>query len=269
MEPRVKLTMSGGPGEHFQTVQREFAAHMRDPANVAPPGKIEDRRLQIYRDLIYNNIEGFLSSGFPIIRSLYSDERWHQIVRDFICRHQSQSPYFLQISEEFLGYIESEFQPLASDPPFLLELARYEWCELALYVDEHELPLVDKNAPHRLLESIVYLSPLAWRQLYTFPVHKIGPGFQPQQPDEQPTSLVVYRNRRDRVEFMETNLVTARLLELCDGNNDHTGEQLLAKIARELAHPQPETVIDGGRQTLTQLFELDILLCRAPASPTA
>ncbi len=245
----------------FQTVQREFAAHMRDPERVSPPANIEDRRLQIYRDLIYNNIEGFLSSGFPVIRSLYDDERWHQIVRDFVSRHQSTSPYFLQISEEFLAYLEQEFEPLASDPPFLLELARYEWCELALYVDEHELPLVDKNAPPQLGDAIVYLSPLAWRQIYAFPVHQIGPGVEPDEPGEQPTSLVIYRNRSDRVEFMETNLVTARLLELCDGNTTRTGVELLAQIAEEMAHPQPQAVIDGGQETLAQLFDLDILLC--------
>ena len=41
----------------FQQTQYAFAAHLRDPdANPAPPD-IEDRRMKIYRELVYNNIE--------------------------------------------------------------------------------------------------------------------------------------------------------------------------------------------------------------------
>ena len=89
-------------------IQRQFAAHLREPNIHAAPEDIEDRRMKIYRDLIYNNIERFISSAFPIIRKLYSDTHWHEMVRDFVHRHQSQTPYFLEISEEFLAYLEHE-----------------------------------------------------------------------------------------------------------------------------------------------------------------
>ncbi|TNE83159.1 MAG: DUF2063 domain-containing protein, partial [Gammaproteobacteria bacterium] len=81
--------MSDLSARDFQQVQYEFAAHLRNPEINAAPEAIEDRRMQIYRDLIYNNIESFLASGFPILRSLMDDQRWHEIARDFIHRHQS------------------------------------------------------------------------------------------------------------------------------------------------------------------------------------
>ena len=40
------------------------------------------------------------------------------MVRDFVHRHQSLSPYFLEISQEFLRYLEAERIPLAQDPAF-------------------------------------------------------------------------------------------------------------------------------------------------------
>ena len=52
----------------FQKLQAQLTAHIRNPALAAAPGGIEDRRLNIYRELFYNNIEGFLANAFPVVR---------------------------------------------------------------------------------------------------------------------------------------------------------------------------------------------------------
>ena len=80
------------------------------------------------------------------------------------------------------------------------------------------------------------ISPLAWPLAYDYPVHRIGPDFLPKRPDAQPTHLIVWRNRRDEVRFMEANAVTARLMELMKPRRA-TGRRLLSRIARELKHP--------------------------------
>ena len=82
--------------ERISTAQREFAAHMRGPDVNTAPTAIENRRLAIYRNLVFNNIESFLSSGFPILKSIANAEKWSQMVRDFIYRHESQTPYFFK-----------------------------------------------------------------------------------------------------------------------------------------------------------------------------
>ena len=107
----------------FKKHQYAFTAHLRDPEQNPAPEGIEDRRIGIYRTLLYNNVEGFIANGFPVLRSIYSDDDWHHMVRDFFAHHQSTSPYFLEISQEFLDYLQSERQPHAEDPPGLLELA--------------------------------------------------------------------------------------------------------------------------------------------------
>jgi len=38
--------------------QMIMARYLRDPQNNPPPAGVEQRRLKIYEDLIYNNIEG-------------------------------------------------------------------------------------------------------------------------------------------------------------------------------------------------------------------
>jgi len=75
----------------FKKHQYEFTAHLRDPKKNAMPDGIEDRRMGIYRELLYNNIESFIASGFPVLREIYNDENWHKMVRDFFARHHKAS----------------------------------------------------------------------------------------------------------------------------------------------------------------------------------
>ena len=122
----------------FMQRQYEFAAHIRDPDNQPAPDDIEDRRMGIYRELFYNNVEGFLSSSFPVLRKLMDDASWHAMARDFYARHRCHSPLFLEIPREFLNYLQHERIDQADDLPFLWELAHYEWVELALSVADSD-----------------------------------------------------------------------------------------------------------------------------------
>ena len=244
----------------LESVERQLAAHIRNPASVDGPDGMEPRRLKIYRDLFYKNIENFISNGFPILRSIFSDQPWHAMVRDFMVHHRCHTPYFLEISQEFLLYLQNVRKPQPDDPVFMQELAHYEWVELALDVADEDLALIDVNADGDLLSCHPLVSPLAWSLAYQFPVHKIGVDFQPGEPPEQPTFLVVYRNREDHVGFMEANSVTARLLEILPQQDHCSGQQLLEQIAEEMQHPNPQQVIEGGLAILQQLRHLDIIL---------
>ncbi|MFA5938222.1 MAG: putative DNA-binding domain-containing protein [Sinimarinibacterium sp.] len=247
----------------FQQVQFGFAAHIRDPRQDAPAG-IEDRRLQIYRELFYNNVEDCLRSAFPVLRRLSSDAVWHARVRDFYARHRSSAPQFHRVPEEFLRYLEGERGAHADDPPFLRELAHYEWVELELSISPLELTPghlpggADPNGDP--LSGRPLLSPLAWTLAYDYPVQRIGPEFQPQAPGAQPTYLIVNRDRRDQVRFLEVNAVTARLTTLIEAEPAASGRELLLRIAAELQHPDPEAVVAEGVRIFDQLRERDILL---------
>lgn len=244
----------------LRQMQMAFAAHLRDPAMVAPPEGIEQRRMKIYRDLFYNNVEGFISGGFPVLRSITDDEKWHRMVRDFFARYRCQSPYFLEISQEFLGYLQNCRESEADDWPFMLELAHYEWVEMVADTAEGEFPETGYNPNGNLFLARPYLSPHAYVVSYYFPVHKIGPDFLPDQAPENPTVLIVYRDRNLNVRFMEINGVTARLLVLLQENSDFTGSDAIGQVARELQHPNPEVVIRGGQEALDHLLDTGIIL---------
>jgi hypothetical protein len=248
----------------FIRTQRAFAAHIRDPIANPRPADVEERRMAIYRDLFFNNVESFLSSNFPVLRAITPERRWQGLVRDFFARHHCQTPLFPEIAQEFLDYVQNERGDLDGDPSFLLELAHYEWVELALAVSDadRDAPPADPNGD--LMEGIPVLSPLAWNLSYRFPVHRIGPDFLPEQPGAEPTHLVVYRTRQDNVEFLEINAVTQRLIQLLKEYPEGSGQDAVTRIARELNHPQPDTVIAGGRQLLLDLRMRDIILGTRP-----
>jgi hypothetical protein len=244
----------------FIRLQYAFAAHIRDPEHEPAPDGVEDRRMAIYRELFYNNVEGFLSNTFPVLRELHDDKQWHAMARDFFAHHRAQTPLFLEIPREFLVWLESERGGQADDLPFLYELAHYEWVELAVSISEETLDRDGIDPEGDFLTGVPVLSPLAWHLSCRFPVHRIGPEFLPAAAGAAATHLVVYRNREDEVGFMEINPVTKRLLELVSEHQTETGEQLLNRIADEMSHPQPAVVVNGGIEILRDLAQKDIIL---------
>ena len=244
----------------FQDVQYQFTAHLRDPERNPAPSEIEDRRMEIYRGLLYRNVQGFIASGFPVLRKLYDDEPWHNMVRDFFSTHQSHSPYFKDISKEFIDYLANEREPQPEDPPFLLELAHYEWLEIHLTFADADIDwdLIDRGGD--LMHAPLVLSPLMQLNRYEFPVHKIKPSFQPESAPEQPTFLLVYRDQKEKVGFMEVNPMTARLIGLISEHPEQSGEEILHSLARDIPSMREEVILHGGHTTLVQLREKDIIL---------
>ena len=240
--------------------QMRMARYLRDPVGEAPPAGVEARRLKIYEDLVYNNIESFISSGFPVLHSLYSAQDWEQLVRSFMQRHRCHSPYFLEISQEFLQYLLRVHEMCPVDPPFMTELAHYEWVELALTVSEEELPASVACAD--IADAVPGLSPLAWSLAYQFPVHRIGSNFRPLEADG-PTYIVVYRDRSDSVRFMEVNAATARLLELVAANQTQSSTALLAVLAQEMGVPL-DSIRDFGLQQYEHLVAESVVLVTTP-----
>lgn len=244
----------------FQQLQYDFTRHIRDPQNHTKPEGIEERRMAVYRDLLFNNIQGFINSAFPVLRSLYKEEAWLAIIRQFFANYRCQTPYFVEISQEFLVFLQNDYQAIESDPAFLCELAHYEWVELDLMLSKQSLSVDNINPHGDLLAECPIISPLCTPLAYQWDVQHISPQYQPSQIPEQATYLIVYRDSDDEVKFIEANPVTARLIDLLQSEQDLSGEAVLRQIATEMQHPDPEVIIQGGHQILLKLLKAGVLL---------
>ncbi len=156
----------------FKQLQYQFTAYIRDPEVNPAPDNVEPRRMAIYEELFFNNIESFLSNGFPVIRSLFSDQQWQAIVRGFMIDHRCHSPLFAEITLEFLDYLSAKGRYLLDETPFLLELAHYEWVEVAVIYGDEENSLLDtvKDTQRDWLVSSPVRSSLMHLLAYEYPV---------------------------------------------------------------------------------------------------
>lgn len=243
----------------FQEKQYAFAAHIRDPQHNPPPGGVEDRRMAIYRELFFNNLRSLLGQTFPVLKKLHSKEKWDSFIRGFMVKHESHTPYFLEIPQEFMQFLQDEYEVKEDDYPFLLELAHYEWVELALSISQ-EVNDEDVEPDGDLLTGIPVKSRLAWSFSYQYPVHRISADYLPQAPGEQPTFLAVCRRSNDDMDFMELNPVTARLLELVSDNDNATGRELLEALAAEISYPDIVAFVEHGLAAMEQMRDAEILI---------
>jgi hypothetical protein len=222
----------------FRTHQLGFVAAIRSP-DLAIPSDVAPERMAVYRELFFNNIQNFVNSAFPVLRSILPAEQWQHLQRQFFTEARLSSPYFLNIAEGFLDWLSNQPQPL----PFALELAHYEWAEL--YVATLPCPLLqpaDLTGPLQLSECALVLS-------YQFPVHQISQDFQPRLPQAEGCYLLVYRNIDDQVRFIALNQLTAALLTLL---NERPGLDFSA-LTTQFSELLPQL---SGVNWLTQAREL-------------
>jgi hypothetical protein len=240
-------------------LQQQFTAHIRDPQTTPAITAVEDRRMAVYRDLIFSNMESFISSNFPVIRSLYDENAWDEFAHDFLREHLCHTPLFPEFGREFLRYVEFRQQQGRDDPPFLLELAHYEFAELALAIDENDIASVAHDPDGDPSADVPVVSPLVCVLAYRFPVHRINADFRPELPDENPSVLLLVRGRDDSVRFHEINALSALLIERLSGNTELTGAQCLEALLAE--HGDASAPLrEAGLAVLRELREHEAIL---------
>jgi len=259
------MSNSANAPKSLREQQYQFAAHLRDPDNKPAPSAIEDRRMAIYRNLFINNVTAFLKQSFPITSATMGDERWKMLIRDYYRDHRSHSPLFPDMPKEFLEYLAAERAhgrrtDEQDDPPFLYELAHYEWAETGLALASEPEPDPALNPEGDLLADYPVVSSLTWLLSYNYPVNEIGVTHQPEEPAPQALLFLLYRNSEHKVRFLKLNTVSARLFELLDTSQPLTGRDALERIAAELQHSDPAAVVRSGEAIMTEWRGRGILL---------
>lgn len=242
----------------FQQIQQAFIAHIKDPEHQSAPAGIEDRRMAIYRELFFNNVEGFIASAFPVLKSLYKDTDWQALVRQFFIQYQCSSPYFLHIAEHFLHYLQQDYVTTEHDPAFMLELAHYEWAELYLatkQLSQAETPL----STEQIIQAPLYLSSLAMVLAYPYKVHEISAAYQPETPSEVQYYLL-YRNAADEVKFVLINQLTAALLQTLQQSAGSTLSALVQQLLPLLPQLSAQQLMQGATALLQDFAAKGVLV---------
>lgn len=237
----------------LQAQQTTLGLYLRDPEHNPPPAGMAVARVEVYRDLIFQNLSTLLGGTFPVLIKVLGEQQWRALVRIFLRDYRAQTPKFGEIAQEFVEFLGAEPPALKHGPwpPFMVELAHYEWVEMALQQSDDEPP--ERGAVEHLLERALAVSPLAWPLAYAWPVHQVGPDFQPHRPPAQPTLLLVRRAQDWRVEFSELSPLAWRLLLRIGEFPQLNGGEHLEGLAQEAGAAGSAEFIESGAALLRQM----------------
>lgn len=214
----------------YQRVQRQFANYIRDPASNSLPAGIEQRRMDIYKRLFFNNLASFCSKAFKSFRPFIDDDKWNSLIRDFMREHACASPYFKDIPLAFVEYLDSSDMEM-NEYPFMREMCHLDAMrmQLRLAPDAPRCKNLDINdhATHISLSSTVRLLSYEW------PVQNITPSTWSGTRPNHPTWLIAYRDRNDTVDVLVTNVHTFRMLEVLE--TPQTLEALSTQLSEEFS----------------------------------
>ncbi len=234
----------------FQQYQYAFTAHIRDPKKNPKPDNVDEERMSVYREGVYNNVFESSSVCFPVCQKTLGKVAWDSIMRRFFATHHASSPIFREIPQELLAFLQTDEE--VSD--YIKQLAHYEWVELAVGMQKVSAPKLSEETD--LLNEVPVLTPAHMLLQYDYPVQKISPEFIPENKED--TYLLVFRNQEFDVNFIELNPMTYALLELI--LQGLTGKQALTSLAEQTQHPQPEVIIEFGAGVLQDLMQQGAIL---------
>lgn len=241
---------------HFTDYQTAFAARLRDPKGAPHPPGAPRRRMRVYEELLFNNLEGFLLACYPVTRKILGARAWKRTARRFFSEHSCHSPLFRDIPKAFLDWMEKRGASLFPAMPFISEFMHYEWLELAVSIapGQPDLTLIDPDGD--LLRGRPVLNSSARLACYRYPVHRIGPRFKPTHPGPIEHCYLLFRDERetdfDHVRFIQLNPLAVRLLSML---RDHqpSGREALAILAAQTQPEQYETLLGAGHALLESL----------------
>ncbi len=234
----------------FQQYQYAFTAHIRDPKKNPKPDNVDEERMSVYREGVYNNVFESSSVCFPVCQKTLGKVAWDSIMRHFFATHHASSPIFREIPQELLAFLQADKEV----PDYIKQLAHYEWVELAVGMQKVLAPKLSEATD--LLNEVPVLTPAHMLLQYDYPVQKISPEFIPENKED--TYLLVFRNQEFDVNFIELNPMTYALLEII--LQGLTGKQALTSLAEQIQHPQPEVIIEFGAGVLQDLMQQGAIL---------
>lgn len=238
----------------FQAYQTAFTAHLRQPALHTKPVGLSDKRMRIYREIVFNHFLASIRACFPVLHEILGKRRFSTLVRQCFYSQHFNSPLFRDIPGSFVTFLQT--QTVADLPAYTAQLAHYEWIELhlsqQLETASAAFSSVPETSEQALLQRVVRLCEVHQLLHYDYAVHQLSKKRRTAEPIA--TFLLVYRTPAFKVCFIQLNAITHQLLQQLH-TQTATAHQHLLQLAQTMPHLPFETVIQFGLQTLYTLYQ--------------
>ena len=237
----------------FRQYQFALARHLRDPLGVPAPEGVSASAVIACTQEMAHNLNELLMPAFASTRAVLGEDLWQHTLRLFLHDAPTHAPWGTAVQEAFVKFLghNSLVQHL---PPWLEDLAHFEWLQSAVAVADVVWPAHDPQG--QLLQGVVVLNPTHVEVMYDWPVQRINLAHKPFE--MQPTYLSILRDVRDKVHVVESSRFRRHLIDLL--RQGQTGAQALEAMAKWLDHPEVETFVQEGLPVLKQLQREGVVL---------
>lgn len=265
--------------ESFQNHQLAFTRWIRHPDSAPAPNNISTHRLNIYRELIFNNISSFIEHTYPVSQALLPDEVWLNLIDAFFKSGQCDSPYYYDISMHFKDFLEQDLskvleinndtsslsclENLHQDYPWLRELMQYEWMELYVdmadvtWLDDHTSEALDVDL-HSLNQQKFQLKTTCWILAYQYPVHTWSTATSIADIQLTPTCLLIYRDQNFDLKIHPLHPLWAFFIDTLQ-SQEMTDFKSLAVLLQENTQLVQDVIDETLINVLTWLNNLTLL----------
>ena len=215
-------------------LQNDFCQSIRNPTYQPNLDAFTVSRLEIYKELVFSNIQSIVEQCFPITQEIVSQEEWLKMVRFFVLHLASNSPYFHHLPKLMIDTLTKH--NYAWSAPYIRELMHYEWLEL--YVDlldlqEDKVVIVDSQSH---LTTPLTLSKLAVIASYEYPVDRLG--MDNIQVEKESFWVAVYRDEEFDINFTRLNEITFYMLSKFKHDTPTALEVISDTISRSPNHSE-------------------------------
>ena len=235
----------------FQTTQQQFCNWIRSPQSELPKA-LPAERMQIYRDLLFNNVCSFINLVYPVTRAMLPELQWQKLLNEFFQKAKCDSPFYNDISLQFREYLIDCQHPSLKEYPWLAELLQFEWLEL--YLDTVEIAKKTLTWQDKW-----QLNTQVWVLVYQYPVYQWSTSMTISEIELIPSVIMVWRNDQDHICVESLSALFAVVIEQL--NQQELVEQDIKKLIKatfpDFSNAQIQTQLDELKIQLTRLKLLD------------
>lgn len=235
----------------FQATQQQFCNCIRSPQSELPKA-LPAERMQIYRDLLFNNVCSFINLVYPVTRAILPELQWQKLLNEFFQKAKCDSPFYNDISLQFREYLTDCQHPSLKEYPWLAELLQFEWLELYLDTVEIEKIIVTRQDEWQLNTQV-------WVLVYQYPVYQWSSSMTISEIEIMPSVIMVWRNDHDHICVESLSALFAVVIEQLSQQElvEQDIKNLIKAMFPDFSNAQIQTQIDELKVLLTRLKLLD------------
>jgi hypothetical protein len=169
------------------------------------------KRWMVYRSLVHNRVRNTIREFIERTTARVGVARLKADVTEWLHERAPASPYLRDVPHEFVDWVEPRWRDDPTIPAYIVDLARHELLEYLVLNDPAggDAPTGEPLALDRPLR----FDGAARLVRYDFAVHRLALDEDDRtEPAAEPTELLVYRDAKHKVRYLELTELAAAVL---------------------------------------------------------